>query len=96
MPRLPDTSWIISLKSPYVTITFIVTPTTPGMLIYSRKDQEYRAGGIGVPGWASKPPVEPRPMVESAPPRLYPLIPPEKARKQTQDLVLKFPVLNFP
>ena len=27
----------------------IVTPTIPGTLIFSRKDQEYGAGGTGVP-----------------------------------------------
>ena len=37
-------------KAPLATITFILTPTTPGMLIFSRKDQEYWAGGAGVPG----------------------------------------------
>ncbi len=41
--------------------------------------------GSGVPGWASKAPLKPRPMVESA---LTPKIPPEKARKHTQDLVV--------
>jgi hypothetical protein len=31
----------LSLNSPGTTITFIVTPTIPGMLIFTRKDQEY-------------------------------------------------------
>ena len=67
MPHLPDTSGILSFNSPWTTITFIVAPTTPGVLTFSRKDQEYGAGGTGVPGWASKPPNEPRPIVESVP-----------------------------
>ena len=28
-------------KVPLATITFILTPTTPGMLFFSRKDQGY-------------------------------------------------------
>jgi len=34
-------------------ITFIVTPTIPVTPTYSRKDQEYWAGGTGVPGEGS-------------------------------------------
>jgi hypothetical protein len=33
--------WSIFLKSACTMITFIVTPTIPGMLAFSRKDQEY-------------------------------------------------------
>jgi len=32
-----------------MTIISIVTPTIPGMLTFSRKDQEYGAEGTGVP-----------------------------------------------
>jgi len=92
MPHLPDTSEILSLNSPGTTITFIGTPTIPGMLIFSRKDQEYGAEGTGVPRSASKTPAGPRQIVEIATstPKI-PRIAPEKAPKQTQDLVLKFP-----
>jgi len=51
-------------------------------LVSSRKDQEYWAGGIGVPRWASKRPDEPRPIVESAPSPPLPRKPPESPLKR--------------
>ena len=49
MPGLTDTSWIISPNSPAMTTTSIVSPTIPGTLTPSRKDQEYGAEGTGGP-----------------------------------------------
>jgi len=40
-------------STPMNAVTFIVTPTIPGTLTFSRKDQEYRGKGTGVLGEGS-------------------------------------------
>jgi hypothetical protein len=73
----------------------IRVPTIPGMLTFSRKDQEYRAEGNRCarmsrkkswPAFAQS--------LKAAPLHLYPSKSPaaaEKAPDRTQDVVLKFP-----
>ncbi len=55
-----------------VIITFIVTPTIPGTLAFSCKDQEYGAGGTGVPGEPQKCLTVLVKSLQTPPPHLYP------------------------